>query len=82
MKISSKKSNQRGGIPILSDIPILGSLFRFKINKEEKKEVIVLITPNLVDVEDNNFTKVIPKDSDRFQQFGSELFQNTYRRIA
>ena len=36
--ISSKKSNQRGGIPILSDIPILGSLFRFKINKEEKKE--------------------------------------------
>ena len=77
--ISSKKSNQRGGIPILSDIPILGSLFRFKINKEEKKEVIVLITPNLVDVEDNNFTKVIPKDSDRFQQFGSELFQNTYR---
>ena len=77
--ISSKKSNQRGGIPILSDIPILGRLFRFKINKEEKKEVIVLITPNLVDVEDNNFTKVIPKDSDRFQQFGSELFQNTYR---
>ena len=77
--ISSKKSNQRGGIPFLSDIPLLGSLFRFKINKEEKKEVIVLITPNLVDVEDNNFTKVIPKDSDRFQQFGLELFQNTYR---
>ena len=77
--ISSKKSNQRGGIPILSDIPILGNLFRFKINKEERKEVIVLITPNLVDVKENNFTKVIPKDSDRFQQFGLELFQNTYR---
>ncbi|SVC53531.1 uncharacterized protein METZ01_LOCUS306385, partial [marine metagenome] len=77
--ISSKKSKRDGGIPILSKIPILGNLFKYTLKSEKAKEVIVLITPTLVDVSEDNFTKVIPKDSDRFQQFGSKLFQNSYR---
>jgi hypothetical protein len=77
--ISSKKSKKEGGVPILSKIPILGNLFKYTLKSEKAKEVIVLITPTLVDVSEDNFTKVIPKDSDRFQQFGSKLFQNSYR---
>ena len=77
--ISSKKSKRDGGVPILSKIPILGNLFKYTLKSEKAKEVIVLITPTLVDVSEDNFTKVIPKDSDRFQQFGSKLFQNSYR---
>ncbi len=77
--ISSKNTTTSGGIPFISKIPIFGNLFKFSRNSEKAKEVIVLITPNLVDISKDNFTKVIPKDSDRFQQFGSKLFQNSYR---
>ena len=77
--ISSKKNIQRSEIPILSAIPFLGKLFKFTVDTRKEKEVIVLITPNVVEVDKANFTKMIPKDSDQFQQFGTKLFQNTYR---
>jgi general secretion pathway protein D len=74
-----KITKQRGGIPGLSSIPFLGKLFSFNISVEHNKEVIVLITPHLVEIEEDHFTKVIPKDSDLFQRFGTELYHNTYR---
>jgi len=77
--ISSKNTKTSGGVPLMSRVPILGNLFKFSRKSEKSKEVIVLITPNLVDISKDNFTKVIPKDSERFQQFGSKLFQNSYR---
>ncbi len=36
------------GVPILSQIPIIGALFRSKANREEQTELMVLITPRLV----------------------------------
>ena len=45
--------------PILGDIPLLGSLFRSKQNTKDKRELIILVTPkvldeNLPNVEDYN----------------------------
>ncbi|MBD2577578.1 type IV pilus secretin family protein [Oscillatoria sp. FACHB-1406] len=45
-------------VPILGDIPILGSLFRQSQTNNERREVIVLLTPQILD------------DSDRFGGFG------------
>ena len=37
------------GIPILKDIPLLGFLFRHKVIAPQNIEVIVLITPTVVE---------------------------------
>tara|TARA_Y100000590_G_scaffold423658_1_gene529761 strand:+ start:2482 stop:4521 length:2040 start_codon:yes stop_codon:yes gene_type:complete len=77
--ISKKKSDQRGGVPILGSLPLIGNLFSFQRQTDERREVIVVLTPNLVDVTQRNFTRVIPKDSEIFSSLGNMLFQNSYR---
>ena len=37
------------GIPLLSSLPILGSLFSFSTNTENRKDLIILVTPRIVD---------------------------------
>ena len=37
--------------PILGDIPIIGQLFRGSFNKRQKKELVILVTPAIVDDE-------------------------------
>jgi type IV pilus assembly protein PilQ len=38
-------------VPFLGDIPILGALFRNKLNKNNKAELLVFITPHILDQE-------------------------------
>jgi hypothetical protein len=44
-----------------------------------KQEVIIVITPHVVPLEDKYFSYVIPKDSDQFDRFNYKLFRNAYR---
>lgn len=41
-------------IPILGDIPILGSLFRSTVNENSRQELIVLLTPQILDDSDQS----------------------------
>ncbi len=41
-------------IPILGDLPIIGALFRSTTRENERAEVIVLVTPNIMDDSDRN----------------------------
>jgi type IV pilus assembly protein PilQ len=41
-------------IPILGDIPILGALFRSTVNENQRNELIVLLTPQILDDSDQN----------------------------
>lgn len=52
--ISENKSNAQVQSPGFADIPILGSLFRNRESLDQKKELIILVTPHLA--------KPIPKD--------------------
>jgi type IV pilus assembly protein PilQ len=36
-------------VPILGDIPILGALFRSNTDQSDRKEVIILLTPQMID---------------------------------
>ena len=47
--ISSEDSKSIQKIPLLGDIPILGQFFRTTSKSREKKEIIILLTPILVD---------------------------------
>ena len=42
----------KGRIPILGDIPLLGSLFRFSTNVTNKTQVVMLVVPYILDTPD------------------------------
>jgi general secretion pathway protein D len=46
--IREQKDNSRQGIPVLSDIPLLGSLFSTTSKSQSRTELVVLITPHVI----------------------------------
>ena len=46
--IRDERQKGSSGVPILSDIPLIGSLFGAKIDEQERTELLVLITPRVV----------------------------------
>jgi type IV pilus assembly protein PilQ len=42
-------TNGRSGIPLLSGLPIIGKLFSFSTNKENRRDLIILVTPRIID---------------------------------
>ncbi|MCL2334638.1 MAG: type II and III secretion system protein [Endomicrobia bacterium] len=47
--IETTKGKTSEGIPILSDIPILGALFSVKKNSDTKTNVLIFVTPKLLE---------------------------------
>ena len=47
--IQEKKSDNESKVPLLGDIPLLGYLFKFKSDKKERTNLIVFLTPTIVD---------------------------------
>jgi type IV pilus assembly protein PilQ len=41
--------NTRSGIPLLSGLPIVGKLFSFSKSEESRRDLIILVTPRIVD---------------------------------
>lgn len=69
------------GIPFLSDIPFLGYLFEIRTDRNEKREVIIVVTPRVIEPEGSN-RPILPKDSERFDFLDNRLFRNSYRLKA
>jgi len=42
-------TESRSGIPILMDIPVLGALFRHTLSAEEQVDLIIMVTPRIID---------------------------------
>src|SRR3954447_15911 len=42
-------TNTRTGIPLLSGLPIIGKLFSFSRNEENRRDLIILVTPRIID---------------------------------
>ncbi|SDN27579.1 pilus assembly protein CpaC [Dendrosporobacter quercicolus] len=47
--ITSEEGRQITKVPFLGDLPIIGQFFRSTATSKEKKEIIILVTPTLVD---------------------------------
>jgi general secretion pathway protein D len=43
-----ERTESRSGIPLLMDIPVLGALFRNTNERENRRDLIVLVTPRIV----------------------------------
>jgi type IV pilus assembly protein PilQ len=42
-------TNSRSGIPMLSGLPIIGKLFSFSKSEENRRDLIILVTPRIID---------------------------------
>ena len=77
--LSTERQGSKIGLPLISAIPFLGRLFSRERVEREQREVIVVITPHVVPLEDRSFSYLIPKDSEIFDRFDYHLFRNAYR---
>ena len=77
--IEKDKINNKTGIPLLSDIPVLGNLFKNTFKNKTAREVIIVLTPHIINTQEKSFSYVIPKDSASFDSFDNMLFRNAYR---
>lgn len=55
-------------VPFLGDIPILGALFRSKSYQNKETELVVFITPTLVDAHSDGVTDRIRRTDERLEQ--------------
>ncbi|MBF0532631.1 MAG: hypothetical protein HQL23_05970 [Candidatus Omnitrophica bacterium] len=46
--ISTTEQRTRRGVPLISAVPIFGSLFRYEVTKNNKTELVIIITPKPV----------------------------------
>ena len=43
-----ERTESREGIPILMDLPLVGFLFRRTLQRETKQDLLIMITPHIV----------------------------------
>lgn len=76
--VSSSDSKSHDKVPVLSNIPLLGNLFKARQDQKSKREVIIVLTPYVL-AETQSISKIHPRDIDGYDSFNSELFRDTYR---
>ncbi len=76
--VSRDESVSEDKVPLLGDLPIIGPAFRSKRTKSEKREVIIVLTPYVLP-ENQIVSRTLPKDDDRFDSTGNQLFRDAYR---
>jgi type II secretory pathway component GspD/PulD (secretin) len=47
--VQEVESKLESGVPGLKDIPLIGDLFKFKSTTKKKRELVIFVTPTIVD---------------------------------
>lgn len=71
--IDNTAQTDRAAIPILSQIPIIGNLFKSKAERQDRTELLVLITPRLVRALNPDEVPTLPTMPGRFLPPGDDL---------
>jgi pilus assembly protein CpaC len=64
--INNIGQNDRSAVPLLSNLPILGALFKSRAIRQQKTELMVLITPHLVRPLNPDEVPTLPTDPSQF----------------
>jgi hypothetical protein len=62
--ITTERTDAFRGVPYLSDIPVLGHLFRFDTESERRQELLFFLTPHIV-MEDEDIDTLNQREADR-----------------
>jgi MSHA biogenesis protein MshL len=73
--IQNNSVDDNASVPFLSDIPLLGELFKQKGNKTEKTELVILLRPTITSADTINDD--ISASQKRFSQFREEMLEST-----
>ncbi|MFG0245317.1 MAG: type II secretion system protein GspD [Phycisphaerales bacterium JB052] len=76
--VSRDMSISQDKVPFLGDLPIIGNAFRSKQTSTEKREVIIVLTPYVLQ-DDDVVSRILPKDDDLFDSTGNKLFRDAFR---
>lgn len=87
--ISTQTEERTYKVPILGDIPLLGKLFRRTKSKQDRTEIIIVITPHIAEEigdrihQDINEYQIdspmlIPKDSSYLDELDNQVTPSTY----
>jgi len=76
--VNNEKVSTKDKVPLLGDIPVIGAAFRAERTEMEKREVIIVLTPHVLP-EKHDVRRSYPKDEDAFDNFGNDLFRDSYR---
>ena len=69
--IRENDSGSRSGVPVLADIPLLGSLFSTTSNKRDRTELLVLMTPRALE-DDDQLRAASAEIRDRMRSLSSQ----------
>jgi pilus assembly protein CpaC len=71
--IDNTAQTDNSAVPILSQLPIIGPLFKAKAERQERTELLVLITPRLVRALNPDEVPPLPTLPDRFLPPGDDI---------
>ena len=71
--IKEKRQQIESKVPILGDIPFVGGLFKKTETVAENSEVVIIITPHIIDIQN-------PEDYGRLEQQSEEWRLNGQNR--
>jgi general secretion pathway protein D len=72
----------RSKVPLLGDLPFVGALFGYTSREDDRREVIIVLTPSIVTENIRETKAQYPKDDDRFDQLDTSIFKEHYRLRA
>lgn len=75
--VSRQNVTVESKVPVLGDIPYLGRLFRSEAIREDRDEVIIVLTPYILP-EEVHLSRVLPK-GEHLDSTDSVLFRSTYQ---
>jgi pilus assembly protein CpaC len=71
--INNESQNDVAALPILSQLPIIGNLFKSKADRKERTELLVIVTPRLVRPLNPDEVPPLPTLPTRFLPIGDDL---------
>ena len=69
--IRKKQKQVENKLPILGDIPLLGRLFKSTETAIEDAEIVIIITPHIVDIKNPNDLEKLKEKADNWQDNGT-----------
>ena len=73
--IDNESQSDDASVPVLSQLPIVGNLFKSKAERQEKTELLVVVTPRLVRPLNPDEVPPLPKMPGRFLPDGDDIGQ-------
>ncbi|MBX3747728.1 MAG: type II secretion system protein GspD [Verrucomicrobiae bacterium] len=79
--VNRQTTSIRRKVPLLGDIPYLGTFFRTRSTRTRKQEVIIVLTPHVLPEAESEraWGRYLPRDDAKFDDDGNVLFRSSYR---